>query len=250
MLQSERWNVILAELEARQAVSVSALARQLTVSEMTIRRDLSALAARGTVRKIYGGAVSLPLPDEPATVRSVLNVAAKGAIGAEAARRVADGATVVLDSGTTVAAVARHLRGRRLTVITTSLIVVRELADDPGIEVHLPGGRYRSETQSLTGPAAWEGLGDLRADLAFVGTSAIREASFFNHHADDVPIQRRMMDMAEEVWLLADHTKLDAVALGRVGRLDQLSGVITDASVPDAGLARLREWSRQVVTAD
>ena len=248
-VQSERWNRIRAELEDQGSVSVSDLARRFAVSEMTIRRDLSALAARGTVRKIHGGAVPIPPSDEPAAVRSVLNVGAKEAIAIAAALRVPDGGTVVLDSGTTVGALAKRLRGRRLTVITTSFIAFHELADDPETDIHLPGGRYRPETRSLTGPAAWEGLRELRVDMAFLGTSGIRDGSFFNHQLDDIPIQRRILEIANEVWLLADRSKLGAIALGRVARLDQLRGVIVDSSVDGASLDQLREWSREVVMA-
>jgi DeoR/GlpR family transcriptional regulator of sugar metabolism len=249
MLQAERRDRIVAELELRPAVSVAELAQLLATSEMTIRRDLTALSAEGRLRKVHGGALPANEPDRPAAIRSVLNVAAKRAIAATAAARVPDGATLAMDGGTTVGMLARALRGRRLTVVTTSLIVLRELGAEPDVALHLVGGRYRPQTESVCGPQVAEALADYSADLAFVAASAVGEGAFFNYYPEDAAIQRRMVEIGRRAWLLADASKLSAVAVGRVGTLADLAGVITDAGVTPAQMAELRSYEIEVVVA-
>lgn len=249
MLQAERRSRIVAALEDRPALSVGELAQMLATSEMTIRRDLAALSAEGRVRKVHGGALAADQADRPAKVRSIINVQAKEAIAAQAAALIAEQATLVLDSGTTVGALARVLRGRQLTVVTTSLIVLRELGDAASSAVHIVGGRFRPETQSVSGPQVAEAMSDFSADLAFLAASAIRDGGFYNYYPEDAAIQRRMVEIAREAWLLADASKLSAVALGRVGALQDLAGVITDGAASPEQLAELRGWCRQVVVA-
>lgn len=249
MLQAERRRRIVAELELRPAVSVAELAELLSTSEMTIRRDLTALSAEGRLHKVHGGALPATGHDRPAAVRSVLNVVAKRAIATAAAARVPDGATLALDSGTTVGMLARALRGRRLTVVTTSLIVLRELGEQPEVALHLVGGRYRPDTESVCGPQAAAALGDYSADVAFVAASAVGDGAFFNYYPEDAAIQRRMIEIGRRAWLLADASKLSAVAVGRVGSLADLAGVITDASASEAQVEELRGHKVDVVVA-
>ena len=115
--------------------------------------------------------------------------------------------------------------------------------------LHLVGGRFRPETQSVCGPQVAEAMGDFSADLALLGASAIRDGSYYNCHPEDAAIQRRMVEIAREAWLLADASKLSAVALGRVGALRDLTGVVTDGTVTSEQLQELRAWCQQVVVA-
>lgn len=249
MLQAERRSRIIAELQERPAVSVGELARLVGTSEMTIRRDLSALAAAGLARKVHGGAVAVRQQALAVDAVGMVNVRAKQAIAAEAATLVPDRATVVLDGGTTVGMLANALRGRQLTVLTTSLIVLRELQDERSIAIHLVGGHYRPETRSVTGPQVAEALGDFSADLAFLAASAVRDGSFYTYHPEDAVIQRRMIEIARGAWLLADSSKLNARGLGRVGPLTDLTGVITDSGATAEQVADVELWSHRVVVA-
>jgi DeoR family transcriptional regulator of aga operon len=144
---------------------------------------------------------------------------------------------------------ASALRGRQLTVLTNSLMVLRELHDERSIAIHLVGGHYRPETQSVTGPQVAEALGDFSADLAFLATSAIRDGSFYTYHPEDAIIQRRMIEIARAAWLLADSSKLQARGLGRVGPLTDLSGVITDSGASAEQLAEIERWAPRVMVA-
>src|SRR6202007_1113089 len=124
-------------------------------SEMTIRRDLEMLAEQGVLERFRGGARSLLLRGEepPFALRAQEGVEAKQRIAAEVAGLIADGESVVVDSGTTCLEVACALRGRRVTVMPLSLQSVNTLAEAPGqVTVLVPGGRPRPGEGALTGP--------------------------------------------------------------------------------------------------
>lgn len=227
-----RRSKIVLELREAPMVSVSELARRFSVSEMTIRRDLRTLEADGEVRKVHGGAVRAH--DAPATARSTRNPKAKHAIALAAASLVPDGATILLDAGTTVATLAELLATRPVTIVTHSLLAVAALGPDPQATAYLVGGRFRPSTQSLVGAETAAELGAFRAEYAFLGASAIDPGGFFNHQVDDVALQRTLIEVADQTWLLADSSKFVATALARVAPLSALAGIVTDSRLESA----------------
>jgi DeoR family transcriptional regulator of aga operon len=153
MAISLRHNKIQKRLRKAGSVSVSVLARDLGVSEMTIRRDLTALEKQGLAVRTFGGA--LAPDDRPMEFsfgeRMTVHSAQKEAIGRKAAETVNDGEAVLIDTGTTALCVARALKHfENLTVVTGSLPVAWELRGAPGIETILLGGRVR---RTSTGPS-------------------------------------------------------------------------------------------------
>jgi DeoR/GlpR family transcriptional regulator of sugar metabolism len=233
-----RRSQILLELRDAPIVSVSDLARRFGVSEMTIRRDLRTLEAEGQVRKVHGGAVRAQ--DAPAAVRSTRNLEAKRGIAAAAASRVPDQATIVLDAGTTVCALARLLANRPITIITHSLLAISELGSDPEAAAYLVGGRFRALTQSMAGGPTVAAIDEFRAEIAFLGASAVDADGFYNHHVDDVAIQRKIIEVADEAWLLADSSKFSSTALAKVASLSALAGIITDSPLEPSFETELR----------
>src|SRR5215208_2597562 len=183
---------------------VTELAVNFGVSEMTVRRDLRELARAGKVERVRGGAVNAGW--EPPFEQTVVErYAAKDRVGAAAAALVEDGQTVMIDIGTTTLQAARHLHGRDITVVTTSLAVFEELVPDPAIELLLPGGIVRRNYRSLVGVIAEDSLRKLKADVLFLGTSAVdAELGVWDSTMVEVPIKRAMIDAAETVALLAD----------------------------------------------
>src|ERR1700691_5961983 len=152
----ERRSALLASLQSVGRGDVSESARQLGAAEMTIRRDLDALVAQGAARRVRGGAISLLLRAEepPFSVRAVAAGDAKRRIGRVAADLLAEGDSVVLDSGTTALEVARCLAGRRVTVMPLSLHAAWLLASGEGVRLLMPGGDVRPGELSLVGPLA------------------------------------------------------------------------------------------------
>src|SRR4051812_36602076 len=228
MLPAQRRQEILRAVRSGTA-HVSDLASSFGVSEMTVRRDLRALEGDGKLERVHGGAVR---PDsEPSFAATVVErLPAKDRIGRAAARLVGDGQTVMIDIGTTTLQLARHLHGRRITVVTSSLAVFEELLGDPAIELVLPGGLVRRNYRSLVGVLAEDSLRQLSADLLFLGTSGVGpDLSVWDSTMVEVPIKRAMIGAADAKVLLADAEKFTRTSIVRVCGAGELDRVVTDA---------------------
>ena len=204
------------------------------VSEMTVRRDLRALAREGKLERVRGGAVTVGA-EPPFDVTAVERFEGKDRIGAAAAALVEDGQTVMIDIGTTTLQAARHLHGRQITVVTSSLAVYEELVPDPAIELLLPGGIVRRNYRSLVGVIAEDALRKLKADVLFLGTSAVdSELRVWDSTMVEVPIKRAMIAAAETVTLLADSAKFSMAGMVWVTDARSLDVIVTDLPVPPA----------------
>ena len=173
------------------------LVARLGVSPATIRRDLAELSHAGLVRRVHGGAAPLDAVevDRPYAEAADDAAPAKLAIARGAAQLVQDGDTVLLDIGTTTGALARQLRGRRVTVITPSLAVLDELRADPVVDVVVLGGFLRRAYLSLVGPLTEEALRRVRASTVFLGTSGIdTDGWVLDTTSVEVPTKRRLLE--------------------------------------------------------
>src|ERR1700677_2897277 len=184
---------IVETLQERDEVQVGALAEELGCSEMTVRRDLQALESSGALRRVRGGAVRgfLGAEEAPYDLRALEAADAKEAIGAVAAALLADGETVVLDSGTTALHVARALRTRRMTVMPLALRPVFELHDSPDIRLLVPGGEVRRGELSFIGSLAVPAFAELRFDtyiMSFCGIDA--GAGVTTHLLEEAAVKR------------------------------------------------------------
>lgn len=242
------------------AVSVSALVERFGVSSATIRRDLSELAHAGVVRRVHGGAAPLRDPDdaagpEPEVDRPYDEVAddaaaEKLAIARLAARLVHDGDTVLLDIGTTAGALARELRGREVTVITPSLAVLDELRADPVVEVIVLGGLLRRRYHSLVGELTEETLRRVHASVVFLGTSGIdASGAVLDTTSVEVPTKRGLIQGADRVVLLADHTKFPGQGSIRVCDFGAVAVLVTTALADPETLAVARAHGTEVLIA-
>ena len=248
MLPAQRRQAILRAVRGGTA-HVSALADEFGVSEMTVRRDLEALARDGKLERVRGGAVNVE-SERPFSEIAVERLEAKDRIGRAAAALVEDGQTVMLDIGTTTLQVARHLRGRSLTVITTNLAAYEELLPEPEIELVLPGGLVRRNYRSLVGMLAEDALRRLRADIAFLGTSGIdAELAVWDTTMVEVPIKRAMIAASQRTVLLADAAKFDMDAMVRVCDASELYAIVTDERVPAKRLKALDRIGVEVIVA-
>jgi DeoR/GlpR family transcriptional regulator of sugar metabolism len=163
---------------------------------------------------------------------------------------VADGQSVLLDIGTTAFRLARQLHGRRLTVITSNLVVYEELADDEGIELVLLGGMLRREYRSLVGFLTEDNLRQLHADWLFLGTSGVRPGGqVMDTTVVEVPVKRAMIGASDKVVLLADAAKFPGTGMAKVCGPGDLDMVVTNAPVDPATRAALEEAGVEVVLA-
>jgi DeoR/GlpR family transcriptional regulator of sugar metabolism len=233
LLPAQRRQEILRAVRGGTA-HVADLAESFGVSEMTVRRDLSTLARDGKLERVHGGALNAG--GEPGFAQiEVERFDVKDRLGAAAAALVEDGQTVMIDIGTSTLQMARHLHGRRVTVVTTNLAVVEELLPDPDIELVLPGGIVRRNYRSLVGVVAEDSLRQLKADVTVLGTSAVdSELGVWDTTMVEVPIKRLMIAAADCVVLIADAAKFSMSGVVRVCGPEAIDHVVTDAPLPAA----------------
>lgn len=251
-IAARRRQQIVELANRRGIISVQELCQELGVSDMTIRRDFRMLSRAGVIRRTRGGAMSMARQAYDFTYdeRQRLQIEAKNTIGEAAAGMVSSGDTLFLGSGTTVLAMTAHLRGReRLTVITNSLEVVRELLGELAMTVVATGGTARRETISLVGPIAEAITAQFRVRKAFLGTTGISPEGFSNSSLEEATIQRKVLAAATETFLLADHTKFGKVSLTVTGRLSDVTGVVTDSETTAEDRSWLEEAGLRVVVA-
>jgi DeoR/GlpR family transcriptional regulator of sugar metabolism len=216
--------------------SVAELAELTGASEMTIRRDLEVLADQGILERYRGGARSLLLRGEepPFALRTQEGLDAKRRIAAEVAALIADGESVVIDSGTTCLEVARAIQHRRLTVMPLSLHAANELTGTPQLTLLLPGGQPRPGELALTGPLAEASLAALRFDTAVIGCCGLTAAAGLTaYDLADAAVKRAAIASARRVIAVADAAKFSRTALAFVAPASALHAVVTDLAAPD-----------------
>lgn len=234
------------------SVEVETIAQELDVSRETIRRDLAALAGQGLVQRTRGGATAPggSLTELDLAVRSAEHQPAKVAIARYVANNmIADGTSVALDTGTTTAEIARALRGRRITVVTASLPVINELA---GTEtaVMVVGGLLRRKSLGTVGPVADHTARQFHCDLALISGSAIHpDHGVMDTELDGVAVKRALLEQADQVYAVIDHTKLGRTAFTPICPLSALTGLITDDAAEPAVLAEYAEQGLSVIAA-
>lgn len=246
MLATERQAQIIDELRRTGIVRVSGLSGLLGVSEMTVRRDLDALATRGLLAKVHGGAVALDgaTAVEPGfTVKSVRERNEKDAIAAAAVKLLRPGMSIGVGAGTTTWAMARHLATvPDLTVVTNSWPVadVLHTINAAQLTVIVTGGQ-RTPSDALVGPVAIHTLANLHLDVVLLGSHGVHEqVGLTTPNLAEADTNRAFIQGAARLILLADHTKFGVMALSQFADLSQVSTLVTD----DA--RAIRSWSELV----
>ncbi|MEU3556259.1 DeoR/GlpR family DNA-binding transcription regulator [Streptomyces fragilis] len=243
MSNADRHALIAKAVRDSGGATVQELAELTGASEMTIRRDLDALAAQGVLERVRGGARTLLLRGEepPFALRAHEATAAKRRIAAEVSALVADGESVLLDSGTTCLEVARLLRERPVTVMPLSLQAVQLFAEAPGpATLVVPGGQPRAAEGALTGPLTLASLAALRFDTAVVGCCGLSAADGLTaYDLDDATVKKAAVASARRVVAATDGGKLGRTAFAHVVPAARLHTLVTDASAPADEVAAL-----------
>ncbi|MGW5722374.1 DeoR/GlpR family DNA-binding transcription regulator [Amycolatopsis sp. NPDC003865] len=246
MLPQRRHELILRALRAEGPAPVGLLAERLGVSQATVRRDLVLLGREGRLTRVYGGAMAAG--EEPFARVAAERADEKEAVARRAADLVCDGDTVLLDIGTTAHRLARHLRDRALTVITSSLAVYEELKDADDVQLVLLGGVVRRTQHSMVGFLTEDALRQVRAGTVFLGTSGVRgDGHVLDSTVVEVPVKRAMVAAADRVVLLADAGKFPGTGLARVCGPDALDVVVTTPGADEPTCAVLREAGVEVL---
>lgn len=246
MLGSERQRVILRRVQQNGAVRVAQLARELDVAEETIRRDLERLDLDGKLVRTHGGAVPLePDRELPYVVRETANLPAKRAIAAIAARHIRDGDVIALDASSTAIELARAMPHVPLTVLTNSLVGAMVLAARPHARVILTGGVLDAPSMSFVGSLAEDALTRFHINKLFLSTKGVDAQRGLSVASNDhARIKRRMIDLADETFLLADRSKFGVKSVEFFAQVEDIDVIITDVE-PSAELSD--EFARRAV---
>jgi DeoR/GlpR family transcriptional regulator of sugar metabolism len=252
MLPAERKMKILEFVKQNRVASVAELAKTFNVHEATIRRDLIEIEQDGLLRRTYGGVVVDKGANlEPSfSERANEHLDEKMRIGKKAAELVEDGEHIILDSGTTTIHIAKHLVNRsNITVVTNDINVGAELRDAPGVKVIITGGLLYRSSFMLNGMFTDQVLQTLHVQKAFIGTPAIHP-KYGLTHPDDllVPTKQNMIRAAQEIIVVADHSKIGKASLHTVAPIESLHKFVTGTEIPDAALLQFKDRGVQVIT--
>jgi len=245
LLVEERRRRICDLLREEGRVTVEALATRFGTSQVTIRADLSALEAAGALMRTHGGALrSSDDADQPLRVKQLQYHAEKVRIAQAAAALIRDGETIILDSGTTTAEIARAIRRLELNsinVITNALNIAALLIDVPSVRLIMPGGILRRESNSLSGPMAEAALATLQASRLYLGADGIDpQIGIMTPHVAEAELNAKMIAMSAQVVVVADCSKFARRNISLIARIEQVHMVITDAAAPPQAVEQLR----------
>jgi len=238
----QRGELILQELLRNGEVAVDDLAKQLNVSEATIRRDLTELERQGFLLRSHGGAVPIaPMLYEPFRHLSSFQeqeekcAAEKRRIGLLAASLIADGEIIAISAGTTTTQIARSIRHRkRITVLTNALNVAMELSHLPDIKVCMTGGNLSGDWFALVGDVAQRNAAEMFVDKAFIGVDGLHpEHGLTSNYPDQAAIHRAMMRQARQRIVVADHRKIGVVGASVIWPASDFHVLVTDKATSD-----------------
>ncbi|GAB4145972.1 MAG: DeoR/GlpR family DNA-binding transcription regulator [Planctomycetaceae bacterium] len=242
MLVDERRSKILENIENKGFISLVDLVDRIGASESTIRRDLEHLDRIGQIRRTRGGAAyvgdSLSGFDE----RRFKASEEKRKVAQATAELIEPGQTVLLDGGTTTLEVARQLAGKSLQVVTNSLPIASLLANSSNVELVMIGGYLYPKTGVALGSLAVETLKNVRVQRLVMSVGGITEEGLFNSNALLVETERKMMEVADEVLVVSDSSKLGHSALSHLCRLDAVDRMVIDSGITP-------EWRKIFVDA-
>jgi DeoR/GlpR family transcriptional regulator of sugar metabolism len=245
---------IMRLLEERGRVAISEIKSLFGVSEMTIRRDLTALEEMGYATRIHGGVTARNrlFLESSFIQRERLRVDQKKAIARKALDLVAPGENIILDTGSTTLYLARELvrSGMVLTVATTSLAVASTLFNS-SIDVLIFGGFLRREIPDLIGPLTEKNLLEFHARKLFMGCDGVvPEEGFYTSDLNISSIEEKMVRSAENVIVLADSTKFGRKSFVKYAGMDMVDTVITDSEVDRTVAEELKSYGVELIIAE
>lgn len=255
MLVEERRRRIVEEVRRRGSVSVTALAEELEVSGMTIRRDLETLAADGMLDKVHGGATlrrGASAEELDFELTSERNLTHKETIAAEAMKLIEPGMSVGISAGSTTWTFARHLAAvPDLTIVTNSLRVAEAFRRTETEHLVVLTGGVRTPSDALVGPVADAALKSLHCDVVFLGVHGIDvEAGLTTPNLAEAQTNQALIGSGGRLVVLADHTKFGRVGLTTIVPLERVDTLITDSAADPEEVARVREHIEDMRVAE
>ncbi len=250
-MKAVRQKKLIKLLNTAEMMTIRELAERLSVSKMTIRRDLEEMEQQRVIRRLHGGAVLLSQPDAPDPYDALLSVQreAKQRIGKAAAAMVQRGSIVCFDAGTTPLAAAQNIvSSQKFTAITLGLVTAQTLCRNEQVDVVHIGGEIHHPTYSSCGSMACELLTKLQADMAFISAKAVDVSAGTYERLGPLSEPRKaLVSIAKKIVLLADHTKFEARSLCLSIPISEIHCVVTDTDTNPQHIEQLRSMGKQVL---
>jgi len=247
-----RRSLILEKLDETGQVNVNDLSELLGVSEVTIRNDLDKLEKNKLLIRAHGGAFKTNNIALNVSEKKKINLDLKRIIGKKAAGLINEDESVILDSGTTTFELSSNLKDfQNLTVISNALDIVNNLSQYKNLEVFMPGGYLKEFSMSLVGPMAERNFRQLYCNKLFLGVDGIKEnMGIFTHYMEEAYLNQIMIEVAEEVIVIADSSKFKKSGLAFICGFDKIHKIITDSGVGPEMLETMKKNNIEVIIAD
>lgn len=226
----KRKQIILQKLNTEGEVDIKRIAAELASSEITIRRDLNALAADGLLYRTHGGAMKVNPLDVPHDFvnKAAKNVEAKDKICRAAAGQIHDGDIIFMDCGSTVFRLCQFIKNKKIKVITNSIPVVYELQNSQ-VSLNIIGGEFNAERQAVHGRIADEHIARYKATKAFLGVDGISRNGLFANSELEASITEAFAMHSAKTYLLCDESKIGRETYLRFGELKMIDTIITNS---------------------
>lgn len=247
-LMKQRRSAILEYLSTHGQATVQELCDLFDVSMVTMRQDLSFLEKEGYLHRTHGGATLLEL--ENISHRLSINHEKKVEIARMAASLVEDGETVLLESGSANALLARELSGRRVQMAVANLFVARQVKHGDLARVVVIGGVYQPDSESLVGAMARQNIATTFFTKAFVGVDGFTvQTGFTNRDMERAEIAANIVKRCPRTFIVADSSKFGTTGMARICGVDDVAGVITDRGLPEAMVGVVRASKAELYLA-
>jgi len=255
MLEKERHNLILKLVEERSIVSVGDLLDLLGASEATIRRDINALAERGEVKRIRGGAEAVRprhqphLVGMPFAMSQDVNVPQKRAIARASAALIAPGESIIINGGTTTFALVEFLENSDLDILTNSFPIAVKLFSTSRNRITLPGGTIFREQNIVLSPFENDTIESFWGNKLFVGCYGLNRFGMMEADPLIVQAQTKLLKRSEHVIVMADSSKLRRKSAMIVAGLDRINTIVTDDGAKPEELEEFQSAGIKVIVA-
>ena len=254
MFPEQRREKIIELLRENGSCRVQELKNIFQVSEPTIRQDLEIMEQSGLIVRQHGGAFLSDYSSFASRIQLArhINMENKSHISAKAAEFVNSGDSIILDSGTTVSEMIKHLANKNnLKIVTPALNITLALGKEPTNTILMTGGEFKAPTLSLTGEKADLIFKDLYVEKLFLAAGGFSlEAGLTYPGFTDLPLKRAMIDSAKTVYLLVDSSKLEKVLFASLGCQDKIDYLITDAGITKEYIDQLASINIKAIVAD
>lgn len=249
MTQDERLLDMLAWLQEANKITLAEVCTRYGISRDSARRDLVKLTTQRGVQRVRGGAILAPVSPMATAYTAKTISDSKLAIGRAAARLVSQGDCILMDTGTTLTAMANSL-DKPGTVVTNSVDCLTALASQEGMRVHFLGGEFNPFHRAMLGSTALNQLSQYRVNKVFLGVCALSILGTSTTSEAEAQMKKAMMAQAEQVVLLCDNSKLGQQHMFAVAEIADIDVLITDQTPPDNFLNILHQHDIQLIVTN